>query len=94
MSPFADVRYGLRQLRKNPGFTAVAILTLGLGLGACTAIYTVVYSVLLRPLPYPQPERIMQLWQITPTRTDGRFSDPNYDDVRTQNRSFESMASF
>jgi len=89
-----DLRHALRLLRKTPGFTAVAILTLGLGLGACTAIYTVVYSVLLRPLPYPQPDRIMQLWQITPTRTDGRFSDPNYDDVRTQNRSFESMASF
>jgi len=89
-----DLRHALRLLRKTPSFTAVAILTLGLGLGACTAIYTVVYGVLLRPLPYPQPDRIMQLWQITATRTDGRFSDPNYDDVRTQNRSFESMASF
>ena len=57
-----DLRHALRLLRKTPGFTAVAILTLGLGLGACTAIYTVVHGVLLRPLPYPQPDRIMQLW--------------------------------
>lgn len=89
-----DVRHALRLLRKTPGFTAVAILTLGLGLGACTAIYTVVYGVLLRPLPYPQPDRIMQLWQITARTTEGRFSDPNYDDLRDQNRTFESMAAF
>jgi putative ABC transport system permease protein len=89
-----DVRHALRLLRKTPGFTAVAILTLGLGLGACTAIYTVVYGVLLRPLPYPQPNRIMQLWQITARTAEGRFSEPNYDDLRDQNRTFESMAAF
>ena len=89
-----DLRHALRLLRRTPSFTAVAILTLGLGLGACTAIYTVVYGVLLRPLPYPEPDRIMQLWQITAHRTEGRFSDPNYGDVRDQNRSFESMAAF
>lgn len=89
-----DLRHALRLLRKTPGFTVVAILTLGLGLGACTAIYTVVYGVLLRPLPYPQPDRIMQLWQITARTTEGRFSGPNYDDLRDQNRTFESMAAF
>ena len=89
-----DVRHALRLLRKTPGFTAVAVLTLGLGLGACTAIYTVVYGVLLRPLPYPQPDRIMQLWQITARTTQGQFSDPNYDDLRDQNHTFESMAAF
>ena len=89
-----DFRHALRLLRKTPGFTAVAILTLGLGLGACTAIYTVVYGVILQPLPYPQPDRIMQLWQITTRRADGRFSDPNYDDVRRGNRTFASMAAF
>jgi predicted permease len=89
-----DLRHALRLLRKTPGFTAVAILTLGLGLGACTAIYTVVYGVLLRPLPFPQPDRIVQLWQITARATEGRFSDPNYDDLRDQNRTFESMAAF
>ena len=95
MSPiWHDVRHALRRLRKTPGFTAVAILTLGLGLGACTAIYTVVYGVLLRPLPYPQPDRIMQLWQITAGTAEGRFSDPNYDDLHEQNRTLESMATF
>ena len=89
-----DLRHALRLLRKTPGFTAVAILTLGLGLGACTAIYTVVYGVILQPLPYPEPDRIMQLWQITSRRTDSRFSDPNYDDVHKANRTFESMAAF
>ncbi len=63
-----DLRHALRLLRKTPGFTVVAILTLGLGIGACTAIYTVVYGVLLRPLPYPEPDRVMHLWQISPTR--------------------------
>jgi putative ABC transport system permease protein len=89
-----DLRHALRLLRRTPSFTAVAILTLGLGLGACTAIYTVVYGVLLRPLPYPEPDRIMQLWQITARRTEGRFSDPNYGDLRDQNRTFESMGAF
>ena len=61
-----DLRYALRSLRTNAGFTAVAVITLALGLGATTAIYTVVDQVLLRPLPYPQPERLVRVWHLNP----------------------------
>jgi predicted permease len=89
-----DLRHALRLLRKTPGFTAVAILTLGLGIGACTAIYTVVYGVLLRPLPYSQPDRIMHLWQISQRGTRLQFPDPNFEDLRDQNGTFQAMALF
>ena len=81
-----DLRHALRLLWKTPGFSLVAILTLGLGIGACTAIYTVVYGVLLRPLPYPAPDRVMQLSQVNPRGVPISFSDPNFEDVQEQNR--------
>ena len=89
-----DLRYALRSLRKNPGFTLVAVLTLALGIGANTTIFSVVHAVLLRPLPYRDPERLVTLWQNNGkagvTRDD--VSPANFLDWREQSRSFESMA--
>jgi len=89
-----DVRYGLRQLVKNPGFTAVAVLTLALGIGATTAIFSVVYGVLLRPLPYPDPDRIVAVFEVTSKGRPSRLADPNFNDFRDQNRSFQAIAKY
>jgi putative ABC transport system permease protein len=90
----ADCRYGLRQLRKNPGFTMIAALTLALGIGASTAIFSVVYGVLLRPLPYPGSHRIMAIFEVTSKGRPSRLADPNFDDFRDQSRSFQAMAKY
>jgi putative ABC transport system permease protein len=89
-----DLRYALRSLRKNRGFSAVAILTLALGIGAATAIYSVVDAVLLRPLPYPEPDRIVQLWQVTEEGEQSGVSDPNFADWAQQSRSLQAVAQF
>lgn len=89
-----DLRYALRQLGKNPGFSSVAVLTLALGIGATTAIFSIVYGVLLRPLPYDDPNRIMAIFEITNKGTPNRLADPNFDDFRDQSRSFEAMAKY
>jgi putative ABC transport system permease protein len=90
----SDCRYGLRQLRKNPGFTVVAVFTLALGIGATTAIFSVVYGVLLRPLPYPDSSRIMGVFEVNSGGRWSRLADPNFDDFRDQNRSFQAMAKY
>ncbi len=89
-----DVRYALRQMGKRPGFTAVVVVTLALGIGAATAIFSVVYGVLLRPLPYSDPSRIMAIFEVTTKGTWNRLADPNFDDFRDQNHSFEAIAKY
>ncbi len=88
----ADVRFGLRMLRKNPGFTAVAVLTLALGIGANAAVFSVVYAVLLRPLPYKDPSSLIVLNETTPMVGTVSVSYLNFLDWRNQSRTFSEMA--
>ena len=89
-----DLRFGLRMLRKNPGFTLIAVLTLSLGIGANTAIFSVVNAVLLKPLPYAEPDRLAMLWTDDPKRAihEEGTSYPTFLDWRTQSQSFTEMA--
>ncbi|MDP9112931.1 MAG: ABC transporter permease, partial [Acidobacteriota bacterium] len=87
---FADVRYAVRMLAKNAAFTAIAVAALALGIGANIAIFTVVNAVLLNPLPYPEPERIMRLGLKTPGGNQYSNSIPKYMAWR-QNQAFEAM---
>ena len=89
-----DFKYAWRGLRQHPGFSVLAMLTLALGLGATTAIFSVVYGVLLQPLPYPQPDRLMAVWEVTRTGNHARLADPNFDDFRDQNHSFTALAKY
>jgi predicted permease len=95
----ADLRYGLRILLRNPGFTLAAIVVLALGIGANTAIFSIVNAVLLRPLPYQDASRIMQVWHVPPAKSFPGLSlfsvsPANYLDWQDQNRSFEQMAAY
>ena len=89
-----DIRYAARALRRSGGFAPAAILTLAIGLGAATAIFTIVYSVLLRPLPYPDPERIVQLWERGASGGRMAVSDPNYRDIRDMSRTFAGLTQY
>ncbi|MFZ0819931.1 MAG: ABC transporter permease [Candidatus Acidiferrales bacterium] len=91
-----DIRYAFRTLRRNPGFTAVAVLTLALGIGANTAIFSMVNAVLLRPLPYPESGKLMMVWATDQSRgvTEDVNSYPNFEDWKAQSKSFDGMAAF
>jgi predicted permease len=89
---FPDIRYALRQLRKNPGFTAVALLTLTLGIGVNTALFSIINGVLLSPLPFPQAEQLVTLHENKPNFEGGSLSYPNFRDWQKDNHTFSSLA--
>ncbi len=91
-----DIRYGVRSLLKHPGFTCIAVLTLALGIGANTAIFSLVNAVLLRTLPFREPDRLVMVWEDAsfagfPRNTP---APANYADWKAQNQVFEDMATF
>jgi hypothetical protein len=91
-SLFKDIRYGARSLWKRPGFTAIAVTTLALGIGANTAIFSVVNAVLLRPLPYPNADRLVAVSENSLEAPDISVAYPDYLDWRAQQSSFEEMS--
>ena len=95
-SIFADIRYGLRSLRKRPGSTAIALVTLALGIGVNTAIFSAVDSILLRPLPFKDPDRIVSVWEQTPSVgiQQNQAAPANFFDLRNQNQSFAALGAY
>ena len=89
-----DIRYSLRALARNRGFTLVALLTLALGIGASTAIFTVLDGVLLKPLPYPNPDRLIVLYETSKQDPEISISYPAYQDWRAQQNVFDRMAAY
>src|SRR5437763_399289 len=87
-----DFKFAFRQLLKNPGFTAVAVLTLALGIGANTAVFSVVNGVLLRPLPIPEPDRVVQVWETWRGEGTAPVAWPKFIEWKQQSQSFEAIA--
>src|SRR5688572_14940936 len=95
MSDWTDAfRFALRTLRRQPTFVLVAVLTLALGIGANTAIFSVIKTVVLNPLPYEDPEQIAVLWEVNPEGNQGPVSTPTFDDWKREAKTFESMAAY
>lgn len=99
VSPIQDCRYGIRQLRRNPGFAIVAVVTIALGIGATTAMFSVVNAVLLRPLPFHQPERLLAIGQYDTRRGDRKnlnfdMSYPDILDIRSRSRTLAGIAAY
>src|SRR5437764_15001123 len=93
---FQDLRYGLRALRRAPTFSVAAILTLALGLGVNTVMFTVLNTVLLQPLPYSHPDRLVQIWETDSSRGElrGPVSPANFLDWQAQSSNFAQMATY
>jgi putative ABC transport system permease protein len=91
---YRDLRYGVRSLRRNPAFGLVAIITLALGIGATTAVFSVVNSVLLRPLPFKNPDQLVWVWSRRPDNNKAPFNLPDFLDYRDQNQTLLEIAAF
>src|SRR6185437_13608040 len=93
-SIWQDIRFAARTLRKSPGFAFAAIGTLALGIGASSSIFSVTDAVLLRPLPYPNPQQLVRVWEHIPNGHRIELAWSNFDDFRTQNNTFASLAAY
>src|SRR5262245_58736183 len=89
-----DLRYGSRMLLKQPGFTLIAVLTLALGIGANTSIFSLIYAVMLRPLPFAEPERLVTIAETHPAVPRLEVAAPDFNDWRQQAQSFSEMAAW
>jgi len=93
MYELQELKRALCSLVRTPRASAIAVLTLALGIGACVAIFSVVHAVLLSPLPFPEPDRIVQVWQVN-DEVKNKFSDPNFTDIYERTRSFDALAQY
>ncbi len=89
-----EIRFGIRSLVKSPGFAVVAVITLALGIGANTAMFSIVNAVLLRPLPYEEPDRLVWMSEFGDEVANRHVSYPNFVDWRERNQSFEAISTF
>src|SRR5947207_7789470 len=89
-----DLKYAFRTLVKSPAFTLVAIITLALGIGASTAIFSVLVAVLLRPMPYPNQERLAEVSELNESGRGMAFAEPNFNDLVARNHSFDAVAAY